>query len=91
MKWRNCKERELLSSGSCRQVTLPSKDNPNPDLSDVTRSEVGVAADTDVTRSDVIDVHSLGDVTSDPMTIGACEVGEYSRVPDADEDEIDVS
>ncbi|XP_055049233.2 homeobox protein DBX1-B isoform X1 [Misgurnus anguillicaudatus] len=35
MKWRNCKERELLSSGGCREQTLPTKMNPNPDLSDV--------------------------------------------------------
>ncbi|XP_029439045.1 homeobox protein DBX1 [Rhinatrema bivittatum] len=35
MKWRNCKERELLSSGGCREQTLPTKFNPNPDLSDV--------------------------------------------------------
>ncbi|KAK2144114.1 hypothetical protein LSH36_785g03100 [Paralvinella palmiformis] len=35
MKWRNSKERELLSSGGSRDATLPSKDNPNPDLSDV--------------------------------------------------------
>lgn len=35
MKWRNSKERELLSSGGSRDVTLPSKDNPHPDLSDV--------------------------------------------------------
>ena len=34
MKWRNSKERELLSSGGSREDTLPSKDNPNPDLSD---------------------------------------------------------
>ncbi|XP_068116515.1 homeobox protein DBX1 [Hyperolius riggenbachi] len=35
MKWRNSKERELLSSGGCREQTLPNKFNPNPDLSDV--------------------------------------------------------
>ncbi|XP_016407495.1 homeobox protein DBX1-B [Sinocyclocheilus rhinocerous] len=35
MKWRNSKERELLSSGGCREQTLPTKMNPNPDLSDV--------------------------------------------------------
>ncbi|XP_071345587.1 homeobox protein DBX1-A [Trachinotus anak] len=35
MKWRNSKERELLSSGGCREQTLPTKANPNPDLSDV--------------------------------------------------------
>ncbi|ESO82387.1 hypothetical protein LOTGIDRAFT_64310, partial [Lottia gigantea] len=35
MKWRNSKERELLSSGGSRDSTLPNKNNPNPDLSDV--------------------------------------------------------
>ncbi|PIK48067.1 putative homeobox protein DBX1-like [Apostichopus japonicus] len=35
MKWRNSKERELLSSGGTRESTLPNKSNPNPDLSDV--------------------------------------------------------
>lgn len=35
MKWRNSKERELLSSGGCREQTLPTKSNPHPDLSDV--------------------------------------------------------
>ncbi|XP_037109038.1 homeobox protein DBX1-B-like isoform X1 [Syngnathus acus] len=35
MKWRNSKERELLSTGGCRQQTLPTKTNPNPDLTDV--------------------------------------------------------
>ncbi|XP_076328762.1 uncharacterized protein LOC143234949 [Tachypleus tridentatus] len=35
MKWRNSKERELLSSGGSREDTLPTKANPNLDLSDV--------------------------------------------------------
>ena len=35
MKWRNSKERELLSSGGSRESTLPNKSNPNPDLSDL--------------------------------------------------------
>lgn len=34
MKWRNSKERELLASGGSRDQTLPTKNNPNPDLSD---------------------------------------------------------
>ena len=38
MKWRNSKERELLSSGGSRDITLPNKNNPNPDLSDVSKS-----------------------------------------------------
>lgn len=35
MKWRNSKERELLSAGGSREQTLPTKNNPCPDLSDV--------------------------------------------------------
>lgn len=35
MKWRNSKERELLSAGGSRDQTLPTRNNPNPDLSDV--------------------------------------------------------
>ena len=39
MKWRNSKERELLSTGGSRESTLPNKSNPNPDLSDVRETE----------------------------------------------------
>ena len=52
MKWRNSKERELLSSGSSRDVTLPSKGNPNPDLSDVQSEKRVAAPDTTDTRFD---------------------------------------
>ncbi|KAK3591890.1 hypothetical protein CHS0354_005100 [Potamilus streckersoni] len=38
MKWRNSKERELLSSGGSRDSTIPNKNNPNPDLSDINKS-----------------------------------------------------
>ncbi|KAG8253527.1 Homeobox protein dbx1 [Homalodisca vitripennis] len=34
MKWRNCKERELLAAGGSREQTLPNRNNPHPDLSD---------------------------------------------------------
>lgn len=36
MKWRNCKERELLAAGGSREQTLPNRNNPHPDLSDAT-------------------------------------------------------
>ncbi|XP_005110752.1 homeobox protein DBX1-like [Aplysia californica] len=39
MKWRNSKERELLSTGGTRESTLPNKSNPNPDLSDVRETD----------------------------------------------------
>ncbi|XP_013413513.1 homeobox protein DBX1-A [Lingula anatina] len=35
MKWRNSKERELMSAGGTREATIPTRNNPNPDLSDV--------------------------------------------------------
>ncbi|XP_046647026.1 homeobox protein DBX1-B-like [Daphnia pulicaria] len=41
MKWRNSKERELLANGGSRSQTLPTKNNPHPDLSD---SEIERAA-----------------------------------------------
>ncbi|KAG7155675.1 Homeobox protein DBX1-B-like [Homarus americanus] len=50
MKWRNSKERELLASGGTREQTLPTKNNPNPDLSDVgdeVRTPAGIASAKD--------------------------------------------
>ncbi|KAM5247355.1 homeobox protein DBX1 [Ctenodactylus gundi] len=47
MKWRNSKERELLSSGGCREQTLPTKLNPHPDLSDVGQQGPGEDEDED--------------------------------------------
>lgn len=44
MKWRNSKERELLASGGSREQTLPTKNNPNPDLSDVAEEAARSAA-----------------------------------------------
>ena len=51
MKWRNSKERELLSTGGSREATLPSKDNPNPDLSDINEES---EADSSMTQPDVL-------------------------------------
>ena len=42
MKWRNSKERELIAQGGCREQTLPTKNNPNPDLSDPQTSSSGL-------------------------------------------------
>ncbi|XP_077994801.1 homeobox protein DBX1-B-like [Glandiceps talaboti] len=47
MKWRNSKERELLSSGGSRESTLPNKSNPNPDLSDVAEDKKKDLSDSD--------------------------------------------
>ncbi|XP_043225566.1 homeobox protein DBX1-like [Amphibalanus amphitrite] len=56
MKWRNSKERELLASGGSRQQTLPTRNNPYPDLSDVS----GPGADA---RSSLEDGYRPGDET----------------------------
>jgi len=47
MKWRNSKERELLSSGASRDITLTGKDNTHAtDLSDaLRRHDLTTAAD----------------------------------------------
>lgn len=50
MKWRNSKERELLSSGGCREQTLPTKLNPHPDLSDVGQKGQGEDEEEDEGR-----------------------------------------
>ncbi|XP_004585509.1 homeobox protein DBX1 [Ochotona princeps] len=50
MKWRNSKERELLSSGGCREQTLPTKLNPHPDLSDVGQKGPGDEEEEDEAR-----------------------------------------
>lgn len=53
MKWRNSKERELLSAGGSREQTLPTKNNPNPDLSDVVLRVKG-ASDIGIRNSQCI-------------------------------------
>ncbi|KAK7098814.1 homeobox protein DBX1-A-like [Littorina saxatilis] len=61
MKWRNSKERELLSSGGSREATLPNKGNPNPDLSDVKESEeghLGMEDEDDDEELDVSNTHN---------------------------------
>ena len=49
MKWRNSKERELLASGGTREQTLPNKNNPHPDLTDV--GDPGAAPDAELAAS----------------------------------------
>ena len=58
MKWRNSKERELLSNGvGNRDTTIPSKENPHPDLTDTPESDADESHDlTDATQSH--DAHS---------------------------------
>ena len=60
MKWRNSKERELLSTGGSRDSTLPNKNNPNPDLSDVTgNSDVEEHSEPDLVHHDEIPDNSV--------------------------------
>lgn len=59
MKWRNSKERELLASGGSREQTLPNKNNPNPDLSDV--NETFVASGDGQRSVDRANLEDIGD------------------------------
>ncbi|XP_074602297.1 uncharacterized protein LOC141855978 [Brevipalpus obovatus] len=47
MKWRNARERELLPQGGSREQTLPTKNNPNPDLTDVGLNDRSTENDSD--------------------------------------------
>ena len=58
MKWRNSKERELLSSGGTRESTLPGKGNQNPDLSDPVDAASSVA-ETEEELPEVAERHHL--------------------------------
>lgn len=64
MKWRNSKERELLSSGGCREQTLPTKTNPNPDLSDVGKK----SSEEDYDEEDAFESVSAPDFCNSPAT-----------------------
>lgn len=83
MKWRNSKERELLSSGGCREQTLPTKANPHPDLSDVGKKSEDDEEDED---------EAFG-----RQTTGSCGVSspslssKHSDFSESDEEEITVS
>ncbi|XP_064119539.1 homeobox protein DBX1-A-like [Macrobrachium nipponense] len=66
MKWRNSKERELLASGGSREQTLPTKNNPNPDLSDVaderrTAATNGSKEDNNASQQDDSHLHGSKD------------------------------
>lgn len=100
MKWRNSKERELLSSGGSRDTTLPNKSNPNPDLSDLNRTtDVQSENDfncTEITENkpETVEVNNY-----DPMTVNSQEIfrqmnevdDDLESVSDSGEEEIDVS
>ncbi|XP_057706879.1 homeobox protein DBX1-A [Corythoichthys intestinalis] len=83
MKWRNSKERELLSSGGCREQTLPTKANPHPDLSDVGKKSE--------------DEEDEEDEAFGRQTTGSCGVSspslssKHSDFSESDDEEINVS
>ncbi|XP_054625949.1 homeobox protein DBX1-A [Dunckerocampus dactyliophorus] len=78
MKWRNSKERELLSSGGCREQTLPTKANPHPDLSDVGKKS---SAEEDEDE----------EAFSSTLVSSPCLSSKHSDFSESDEDEITVS
>ena len=89
MKWRNSKERELLSSGGSRDITLPNKNNPNPDLSDVSKSNDGMEnngyvngeAEFQTSKSVSETSYDVGD-----RSISSPEMNPYSHVSMASQD-----
>ncbi|KAM3625866.1 uncharacterized protein V6R79_018828 [Siganus canaliculatus] len=86
MKWRNSKERELLSSGGCREQTLPTKANPHPDLSDVGKKS---SADEDEDGEEEFGRESMraaGSSISSPSLSS-----KHSDFSESDDEEITVS
>uniref|UniRef100_A0A3Q3WBJ1 Homeobox domain-containing protein n=1 Tax=Mola mola TaxID=94237 RepID=A0A3Q3WBJ1_MOLML len=86
MKWRNSKERELLSSGGCREQTLPTKANPHPDLSDVGKKS---SADEEEDEEEAFgreNLRAAGSSVSSPSLSS-----KHSDFSESDEEEITVS
>ena len=83
MKWRNSKERELLSHGGSREQTLPTKNNPNPDLTDV-----GSLLTAEKLRNSNLTVQQLKQLKQNAAALmnDANNVGEM----ETDADEIDI-
>ncbi|XP_060924860.1 homeobox protein DBX1-A [Limanda limanda] len=87
MKWRNSKERELLSSGGCREQTLPTKANPHPDLSDVGKKSSAEEEEEEEEEEFVRErVRSAGSSVSSPSLSS-----KHSDFSESDEEEITVS
>ena len=83
MKWRNSKERELLSHGGSREQTLPTKNNPNPDLTDV-----GSLLTAEKLRNSNLTVHQLKQLKQNAAALmnNTNNAGEM----ETDADEIDI-
>lgn len=87
MKWRNSKERELLSSGGCREQTLPTKMNPNPDLSDVGKKFDNDAALIESPRAPIRDHEFTADILFKSPSISS----KHSDFSESEDEEITVS
>lgn len=83
MKWRNSKERELLSHGGSREQTLPTKNNPNPDLTDV-----GSLLTGEKLRNSNLTVHQLKQLKQNAALMN--ETNHAGLEMETDADEIDI-
>lgn len=100
MKWRNSKERELLSSGGSRDSTLPNKNKTNPDLSDLNRP-IDEHSDNEYNAAEIAESEPkvAHDNTYDQMTVNSQEIfrqmnevdEDLESVSDSADEEIDVS
>lgn len=81
MKWRNSKERELLSHGGSREQTLPTKNNPNPDLTDV-----GSLLTAEKLRNSNLTVHQLKQLKQNAAAL----MNDANNEMETDADEIDI-
>nr|XP_046251167.1 homeobox protein DBX1-A [Scatophagus argus] len=86
MKWRNSKERELLSSGGCREQTLPTKANPHPDLSDVGKKSSADEEEEEEEEFGRESIMAAGSSISSPSLSS-----KHSDFSESDEEEITVS
>ncbi|XP_035521421.1 homeobox protein DBX1-B-like [Morone saxatilis] len=89
MKWRNSKERELLSTGGCRQQTLPTKTNPHPDLTDVGSAYCHRTAPTSQAQLDSQVSHLHHHHHHNPSS--PSESSKQSELSESDSEEITVS
>jgi len=100
MKWRNSKERELLSSGGSRDNTLPNKNNPNPDLSDLNRpTNEQSEQEYNSTENAESGPNVVEETNYEQMTVNSQEIfrqmnevdEDLESVSDSGDEEIDVS
>lgn len=91
MKWRNSKERELLSSGGCREQTLPTKLNPNPDLSDVGKKFENDAALRESPRAPIFQAGRDHELNADFHFNSPSISSKHSDFSESEDEEITVS